>query len=416
MPKFKLNTDILIIGGGASGICAAIGAKCENENLNITIAERLPRIGKKILSTGNGRCNLGNVNIASEFYHGSVENVMQIISDTQDTVGFFESLGVLCTHDSEGRMYPYSNSANTVLNAMRMFLNQEEITELCDFDVCSIEKASGKFKVSNGEEYIVAEKIIIAAGGYAAPSMGTDGSMMKLLCGMGHKIITPTAAIAPLCVNPNDVKGLKGVRVKAAVSAFSGVSFLAKEIGEVQFNENNISGICIFNLAYLYPEYKNLVISLDLMPELTINELETLLLKIKKIRLQFQSEEFVSGIFNRNLSSFLIKKCHIDKTCRISEISDDKIHTLAKNIKRLEFKITASSLWKNAQITHGGICGECVDLNLQSKFFKGMYLCGEILDVDGICGGYNLTWAWSSGLWAGKNAAKKSEDIYAENK
>jgi predicted flavoprotein YhiN len=184
----------------------------------------------------------------------------------------------------------------------------------------------------------------------------------------------------------------------------------------VQFNENNISGICIFNLAYLYPEYKNLVISLDLMPELTINELEKLLLKIKKIRLQFQSEEFVSGIFNRNLSSFLIKKCHIDKTCRISEISDDKIHTLAKNIKRLEFKITASSLWKNAQITHGGICGECVDLNLQSKFFKGMYLCGEILDVDGICGGYNLTWAWSSGLWAGKNAAKKSEDIYAENK
>ena len=146
MPKFKLNTDILIIGGGASGICAAIGAKCENENLNITIAERLPRIGKKILSTGNGRCNLGNVNIASEFYHGSVENVMQIISDTQDTVGFFESLGVLCTHDSEGRMYPYSNSANTVLNAMRMFLNQEEITELCDFDVCSIEKASGKFR------------------------------------------------------------------------------------------------------------------------------------------------------------------------------------------------------------------------------------------------------------------------------
>lgn len=400
--------DIAIIGGGASGIAAAAEAKNVNPAAEVLIAERLDKTGRKILATGNGRCNLSNKNITASDYHGSVRNIMQIIGNTPSAEELFASMGVLCTSDEQGRIYPYSNSAATVLNSMRLRLSELGVRELCGFFVKKLIRLDGGFILRSDDSEIRCHRLIIAAGGYAAPSFGTDGNMTRLLKDMGYRTAKICPAVAPLRVRPDRLKGLKGVRVKGKISAVSGERVLREELGEIQFTENSVSGICVFNLAYLFSKYEgNLTLRADLMPKLCLKDLEEYLLCVQSQRFMHTLEDFLSGIFVKSLAVYIMKNTlGRPLTDRISTLQYKEIRSLAERIKSLEFEVTGGSPWQNAQATSGGIHGECVDDYLESRLDRGMYFAGEILDVVGDCGGYNLDWAWSSGTWAGRSCAE----------
>lgn len=404
-----MNTDVAIIGGGASGFSAAI-TLARNCNKKITIIEKLPRTCKKIIASGNGKCNLSNKSIKSENYHGSI-NAINIINKVPDWYEFFsESMGVICVSGSEGReggIYPKSNTSTTIVNALRLTAESLGITEICDFEVTNISGKNNNYTIHSKNQTLNCKKIIIATGGYSAPSFGTDGSVMRIFKDMGYKISKICPAVAPLKVNSDDIKGLKGVRVKGKISAISGDKILRTEYGEIQFNDNNISGICVFNLAYLYQLYEsNLSLCADLLPNMEKNSIIQYINKIKTIRFGYSLEELLTGIFPKNLAIYIVKKA-IQKplTEKIESLSTYEINSIADIIKCLEFKVTGCSGWQNSQATCGGIHADNITDKLESKLHKGIYFCGEILDTVGDCGGYNLQWAWSSGIWAGINCA-----------
>lgn len=415
-----LNTDVAIIGGGASGLAAAIGAADTNASIKITIAERLDKTGRKLLATGNGRCNLSNRKLTAKAYHGSVKGIMDIIGRTPDADEFFRSLGVLCTSNEQGRMYPYSNSASSVLNALRLRTSELGVRELCGFEVREISGKKDGFVLYSDAGEIRCRRIIIAAGGYAAPAFGTDGAMTGILRKMGYRTAKICPAIAPLRIRPDKLKGLKGVRAKGKIAAVSGDKLLREEYGEIQFTENSLSGICVFNLAGLFSQYEGkLSLRADLATDMSRKKLEEYLCFVQYQRYEYPLEELLTGMFVKNLAVYLVKNAlGRPLTDKISTLKFHEIQKLAHMIKALEFEVSGCSSWQNAQVTSGGIHGECVDSSLESKLHKGIYFAGEILDADGDCGGYNLQWAWSSGLWAGRNCAisLKSGEIHDQNK
>lgn len=404
-----IKTDIAVIGGGASGIAAAIEAKRTSPKLKVVIAERLDRVGRKILVTGSGRCNLTNRSITPEDYHGTVSNVTDIIGRTQNTEEFFRNLGVLCCADSEGRVYPYSFSAASVLTALRLKLKADGTEEICGFCAVSIEKSKNGYTVTAEDgRKILCRKIIAACGGYASPANGTDGKAMKMFRDMGVKTEKICPAVAPLRVNPDDIKGLKGVRVHGRVTAVSGGRELYSEQGEIQFTENAVSGICVFNLAWFFRDYEGkLSVKADLMPEYSEKQVKEIISETVRSRAGLPLEELLNGIFVKNLAVYIMKKSlGRPLTDSISDLGDRETGILASYIKNMEFRITGCSSWQNAQVTCGGISGTAVNRQLQLVSDQGIYFAGEILDTDGKCGGYNLEWAWSSGMWAGRNCAQ----------
>ena len=251
-----MNTEIAIIGGGASGLAAAIEVRRLLPQAEVLVIERLDRVGKKILATGNGRCNLSNENISARNYHGSFMGAAEIIEHTPTAAAYFKNLGLLTAADSAGRIYPYSNAAASVLTALRLRAEELGVKMLCGAFVTDIRHSADGYCIDceNGEK-ITAKRVIIATGGCAAPQFGTDGAMLKILRGMGYKITKLTPAVAPLKVRSELLRGLKGVRVRGKVSAVCGENVLGTESGEIQFTESTISGICVFNLAHFYSQY-----------------------------------------------------------------------------------------------------------------------------------------------------------------
>lgn len=407
----NVNTDIAVIGGGASGFAAAITAKETCPSAKVTILERLPRTGKKILAAGNGKCNISNTSITDKNYHGSLD-AMAVISAQPDVRAFFtDKLGVLCVTGSEGRtggIYPRSNSSTTILNALRSYSAELGIEEVCDCQITGISPAGNGYKLEYSGGSVSCRKVIIAAGGYAGPSFGTDGSMLRLLKNMGYKSAKVCPAVAPLKVDPEQLRGLKGVRVKGTVSAVSDGKILRTEKGELQFNDNNISGICVFNLAYLFQKYEGrLGLQADLAPDMNENELTGYLYSLRQTRGDRTAEELLTGMFVRSLAVYIVRKTvSIPLTESIKKLSGRDISAVASVIKRLELKVTGCAGWQSAQVTCGGIHRDCVTDRLESRLHKGIFFCGEILDVAGDCGGYNLQWAWSSGMLAGRSCGE----------
>lgn len=410
-----MKVDIAVIGGGASGLTASVSAKMTNPSASVLVIEKLQRVGKKIIASGNGKCNLSNVNISGFNYHGSV-NATEIINRMPDYKSFFtDELGVLCVTGSEGReggVYPRSNSSATVLNALRLKMQELGVEELCECEITEIIPVEKGFRLIYKNGYIICKRLIIAAGGYAGPSFGTDGGIMRILKNMGYKTSKICPAVASLRADPNKLRGLKGVRVKGEVSAVSGGKILRKEKGELQFNENNISGICVFNLAYLFQEYEGkLTLRIDLMPDISGDELIGYFYSLRKNRADLPLEELLTGAFIKSLAVYLVKNSvSRPLTDKISTLKNTEICKLISKIKELEFEVTGCSPWQNAQATMGGIHNSCINENLESVLHKGLYLCGEILDTAGDCGGYNLQWAWSSGILVGRKAAFDDKD------
>ena len=386
-----MKSDIAIIGGGASGIFAAINAA--KAGAKVTILEKNSRIGKKILSTGNGRCNFTNVNAKAENYNSAFVCYALERFTPHNIISFFEQIGLLSRVESEGRVYPLSGQATAVLDVLRMELSRLGVQILTEFDVTKIRKSYTGFEIYSQNQKIEAKKVIVATGGKAAPKSGSDGAGYELLKSLGHS----TTRLVPSLVQLKTEKSVGGVRAYGRVTTASGKT----DIGEIQFNNYGISGIPVFGIAKWVK--KGEPVFLDLMPDYT----EEQVVKILGKRPKQTMETYLIGVLNKALGQMLLKECGISPLSRMSDtLSQDKILKIARTIKFWRFDVTGTMPWDNAQVTAGGIeISEVDEKTMESKLVPGLYITGELLDIDGPCGGYNLQWAWSSGALAGSEAA-----------
>ena len=399
--------DVAVIGGCAAGMAAAINAKRRNPKLNIVIIEKLPRLGKKILATGNGRCNLTNLNAKCSDYKNSkfVWRAMEAYSP-RDVIAFFESMGLLTYSDSEGRVYPRSNMAATVLDALRYEVEALGIEVLCDTPVESVKKAGGGFIVNSN---IACRRILVATGGKASPSQGSDGSGYALAKSLGHTVTKLYPSLVPLTVNGN-VKPLKGVRARNVMLTLTNGKIVKKTSGELLFTENGISGIAAMELAAKAGELlENVKVktftAIDFLPDMAEDELTGYLLNIKKIKANCSADMLFAGVLPKAIGIEICKGAKLYKQDKvISSFSYQDIVLLAKKAKNFELEINGTKGFANAQVTSGGVSvNEINPETMESKLCKGLYFAGEIIDVDAGCGGFNLQWAFASGLLASEN-------------
>lgn len=406
--------DIAIIGGGAAGIMAAINIKRKNQEKKVVVLERKDRILKKVLVTGNGRCNITNIraNISNYFsVNSDINKIKNIINNftAEDTIEFFENIGIICNEEVRGKVYPLSGQASSVVDALRFECEKLGIDFITDFYVKNIEKDIVKFKIfSENKKIIVANKILLATGGKSYPELGSNGSGFEIAQKLGHKITKLTPSIVQLQTEKSQVKGLSGIKLDTNVTAYGDNKKICTYSGELLFTEYGVSGNVIFNISFVMPLYKEIELEIDFMPKYDYNELFEMLKKRKKILEHLTMENFFSGMINKKLGQFLCKQSGIEKLSKnVGELSEGDIRKLCQNLKKYKIKILDTTGYKNAQVTAGGISLEEVNLEtLESKKIRGLYFAGEVLDVYGECGGYNLQWAWASGYKVGEILSK----------
>ena len=405
--------DLIIIGGCASGLVAAINASRLYPGIKIAILERMPRIGKKILATGNGRCNLSNLHAAEHPYTNAdfAQYALNKYS-VKETLRFFESLGLLTYSDSEGRIYPLSNTAASVLDALRFAVNTENINIYCDYEVKTVKKAKNGFTV-NSEFF--SKKLILAAGGKASPSQGANGSGYLLAKQLGHSLTDLCPSLTALNADQSVTKPLKGVRVHSAeLSIYDLGGNQIKRKGELLFTDYGISGIAAMELASTVERIKakgvkmDAFTTIDFLPDMSH---ESLCKYIKNLCISTVLRDFdslLTGLLPKAVGIAICKAVSLyNSSNKIAELTDFEIENLAAVSKAFPLRITSSRGFDTAQVTCGGIkTDEINKKTMESVICPDLFIAGEIADVDGNCGGFNLQWAWSSGLLAGELGGK----------
>ena len=405
-----MKTEIAVIGGGASGMMAAITARKSGKE--VVILERKDRILKKVLITGNGRCNITNVNADISNYFGknisSVENILNSFNP-QDTMDFFNGLGIMCNEENRGKVYPLSGQASSVVDALRFEAERLGVRIETEFYVRKIEKEGFKFKIYSEErKKIEAGRVIIAAGGQSYPELGSNGSGFELAKELGHSVTKLSPSIVQLKSEKHQVKGLQGIKTDVAVTAYGDNKKICTYDGELLFTDYGISGNVVFNISFVMPLYKNVEFEIDFMEKFDYNELYEILKERKKMMSHLTMENYFNGMINKKLGQFLSKVSGIEKLSKpVKDLNDSEIRKLCTVLKKYRIKILDTTGFRNAQVTAGGVSLDEVNSEtLESRIVKGLYFSGEVLDVYGECGGFNLQWAWASGYIAGKNAAK----------
>ena len=405
-----MKTEIAVIGGGASGLMAAVTAKKSGKE--VIILERKDRILKKVLITGNGRCNITNVNANISNYFGknisSVENILNRFTP-QDTMDFFNELGIICNEENRGKVYPLSGQASSVVDALRFEAERLGIKIETEFYVRKIEKDGFKFRIySEDRKKIEAGRVILAAGGQSYPELGSNGSGFELAKELGHSVTKLSPSIVQLKTEKHQVKGLQGIKTDVAVTAYGDNKKICTYDGELLFTDYGISGNVVFNISFVMPLYKNVEFEIDFMEKFDYNELYEILKERKRILSHLTMENYFNGMINKKLGQFLSKVSGIEKLSKpVKDLNDSDIRKLCTVLKKYRVKILETTGFKNAQVTAGGVSLDEVNAEtLESKIVKGLYFSGEVLDVYGECGGFNLQWAWASGHIAGENAAK----------
>lgn len=406
--------EIIILGGGASGITASIISK--DMVSDVAILESNDRIGKKILTTGNGRCNITNENISSCRYNSNNNDFYKFTLsefNLEDTKNFFNSLGLPLITLSEGKIYPMALQASSVLDILRFALEDRQIPIYFNNKVTSVKKSKKGFIITTENETFQCKKLIIASGGMSAPNTGSDGSGFKIGKNLGHNIIDPIPGLVQLKLDFPYLKALSGIKFDGNVKLLLQNKTIREEFGEILFTDYGISGPPILQLSSLASRHLNsnnkIYLTLDMIPNINEESLINLLENHWGTFYYRSIHDSLIGIINKKLIPILLKYCgikNIHMPCEdISWIEKEKIfHTL----KNWEFKIIGTNSFKNSQITCGGIdTSEISNKTLESLKIKNLYFCGEILDVNGDCGGFNLQWAWSSGYIAGKAASTK---------
>lgn len=400
----RRNIFAAVIGGGAAGMMCALRAAENNLGQKILILEKADRVGKKLLVTGNGRCNLSHLGAGAESYHGEgSEELINILFSkySPDAVmHYFNRIGLMTTADSEGRVYPRSNLAASVLDVLRMRLKDHDVDTVCGTDIREIRKVRGGYEVITEDAIITAEKLIVAVGGKADyAGRESDGGIIK---DFGLAAVKPTPSLSPVKVEGDILRSLKGVRAAALVSLIHNGEVIKSERGEVQFTENALSGICVFNLSRYANLNSGCEIAVSLLPEMSDDAvLDELTRRIKLNRGGVLSDIFV-GLFHKNIGIALIKEVGLKPSAPCADISNKELKSLSAIINNWRFNTIPRHDFRNAQVTAGGVrLSEINHHTFETKRHKGLYVVGEALDIDGDCGGYNLQFAFASGMCAG---------------
>lgn len=402
---------IIVIGGGASGMMAAISAA--RHGARVTILEHNDRVGKKILSTGNGRCNFTNTAQEPIFYR--CDNLLfpwTVIEKypAQKTIAFFTELGIY-SRNKNGYLYPYSEQASAVLDVLRMELERLCVEVQYNEHICRARKTKKGFEVCSEKNAYTADAVILATGSKAAAFTGSDGSGYDIAKSFGHSMRPVLPALVQLRCKETFYKSLSGVRLQGKVSLFADGELEAFDTGEIQLTNYGISGIPVFQVSRyasqaLY-EKKKVRAELDFMPDFTDAQFEGFLRHRISTHPERRMEVFLTGLFNKKLCPLLLKLSDIKVNLTAGETGEKEIKALVKTIKHFSTEVTGTNSFEQAQVCAGGVDTARINPEtMESLLVPGLYFAGEIVDVDGICGGYNLQWAWSSGYVAGENAAK----------
>lgn len=402
---------VIIVGGGASGLIAAISAA--REGADVTIVEQKERLGKKILSTGNGRCNLTNEYMNTDCFRGDDTSIVtQVLAmfGYQETIRFFEELGVILK-ERNGYVYPISDQACTIVDVLCMEIKRLGVQVLLNQSVNHISKKSQYFVVRTAETSLQGDAVIVAAGGRAASVLGSDGSGYTLAKTFGHSLSPIVPALVQLKGKGNFFKQISGVRTHARLSLYVDNQYIYKDTGELQLTNYGISGIPVFQISRyaakaLY-EKKEVVAEVDFLPSMPEEEFGEFLRKRVEKHGEKHAEDFLIGVFHKKLIGLLLRASRINTNDMISRVSDEQINKLITVCKHFQIVIEGTNDFEQAQVCAGGV--RTTEINphtMESVYAEGLYLTGELLDIDGICGGYNLQWAWSTGYIAGTHAAK----------
>jgi len=401
--------EVVIIGGGASGLVAAITAAKKGKK--VTILEKNNIMGKKILVTGNGRCNYFNEDQDIKHYRSqNLELLEKIItkSSIEKVLQFFKEIGIE-PKIKNGYYYPFSNQAVSIQNALITEINNLKIEIKNEIEVKEIQKQSYKFVIATNKQNIIADKVIIATGSKSAPKTGSDGIGYEICNKLGHTIIKPLPALVQLKGNEKYFKEWNGIRAEVTISLYEDNKQIAQETGEIQLTDYGISGICVMNLSGrvargLY-NGKEEYVKINFLEGLNIQTQEQFIEFMNKRNNTMKNRtisELLEGIINYKLVNVLLKKSKIQNNTKWNQISTESKLEIAKNIVELKIDITDTNSYDKSQVCSGGIPLSEIDLTtMESKKEKGLYIVGELLDCDGDCGGYNLTWAWITGMIAG---------------
>lgn len=399
-----------IIGAGASGMAAAITA-AEAPNVQVVLFERQARVGKKLLATGNGRCNLSNRCAAPEKYHGDAPEFTETalrLFPVEDTLRWFGNLGLLTVTEQSGKIYPYSDQANSVVDVLRFGLMRSNITLRTGFEVRKVHRTETGFEIRGDGETVACDRLIIACGGLAGTKLGGSMSGYKLLSQLGHRTTKLRSSLVQLKTAWSGISSLKGVRANCSIVIRKDAAVFAQSTGEIQFTDYGISGPVVFEISRDVCHCPGRwYAQIDFLPDYSQEQLLAALRSRRNT--QLTAEELLTGILHNRLGKILSRAAGLRDQTRISDIPDAAFALVCSITKCFELELTEPMGMDSAQVTAGGVRTEEFDPEtMESKRVPGLYACGEVLDIDGDCGGYNLQWAWSSGRLAGQSAGKEA--------
>lgn len=403
-------TKLAVIGAGSSGLTAAIAAgrtfEAQNTEYKITLFERQERVGTKITVTGNGRCNLSNKLVNSVFYSGDKEFAETVVSefDTEKAEIFFKSLGLM-TAEEDGRIYPMSFSAYSVLDALRFELLKYNIEVLTDTEITSIEKTENGFRLNNKLDF---DRVIMSCGGKSSLKKGVRANGYELLSSLGIEITELYPSLVQIKASPEITKSLKGIRNISRIFVICDGKVIDKSYGEVLFCDYGISGIASMQIGKTIAknEGKNVKIMIDLCPSMQSEEVKNYISDRIKYNKKLKAEDILSGIMHKRLGNAVMRMSGISPSVPAGEISDVKVNTITDFVKAFVLKAEGTKGFESSQVTAGGAnCSSFSPFTMECNSVPGLFVTGELLNVDGDCGGYNLHFAWATGFSAGVAAA-----------
>ena len=395
--------NVCVIGGGAAGMLAALTA-AENGH-RVLLLERQSRVGRKLLATGNGRCNLSNYHVSPAHYHGGAGFCDFALSqfDVSETLQYFASLGLLTVSEASGRIYPMSNMAGSVLDVLRYALERPEIDLQTGQTVTAVRKIPEGFSVKTETDTFSARRLILAAGGAAGSKVGGGMDGYRLAKSLGHHRTALYPSLVQLKTDPTYPRALKGVKAQCGISICRGSQVLARNSGEVLFTEYGVSGPAIFDLSRsVSAGGSDLTCLLNFFPDWEEAEVLHWLSQRQAAMAAHEASTLLTGSRHTRLGQMICKSAGFTNQ-RAAGLTRDDLRRIARQATHFALPITGTCGFDQAQVTAGGLdTSEFDPRTLQSRLVPGLYACGELLDIDGDCGGYNLQWAWSSGRLAGK--------------
>ena len=403
--------DFAVIGGGASGMAASIAASVSGDR--VLLLEKSPALGRKVSASGNGRCNL--MNTGNPVYFGDASFAGNVLKQfpLESLIRFWDHLGLFLSEDSEGRVYPGTFHSSSVTDALKTALRQNGVQIRLQTDAVSVTRSGSGFLICSDKETFAARRILIAAGGPASPKLGGTDAGFSLLESFGHRIVSPIPSLCPIRTDTKSISGLSGIRTRCEVTLYDPArKNICSHHGEVLFTDYGVSGICVMQCAR-YIEGKDFVLSLDLIDPYRLKDSAALrILKDRRNRFgSLPAEYLLHGILLPRLSYAVMKQAGIPMNNRkTGDLSDPELDSILRKLHAYTLTVTGVRGLADAQVTAGGaVCSEFSPDTLESRLVPGLHAAGEVLNVDGDCGGFNLMFAFSSGILAGMNGRTVKE-------